>query len=120
MPQWECGPTVDRVESKEYMIHSVPSNLSNDKITSADVTEIRKQEWTTVLKDHPVFLYTRTPQTSAHDVIVGCLITFDSDPLYVLKEARRGERVIKTDWANRLRLTSRTKTVQPPATSMKH
>jgi len=26
--QQECNPTVERVESKEYMIHSVPSNLS--------------------------------------------------------------------------------------------
>ena len=43
----------------------------------------------TVLEDHPVLLYTRTSQTGAHNVVVGCLIVSGRDPFHILKEAGR-------------------------------
>ena len=87
---------------------------------SADIRRTGESESITVLEHHPVFLYTRVAQTSAHNVIIGCLIVFDGDPLHVLKEAgRRGGSLIESVSDEPLRLTSRMRVAPPPATSTK-
>jgi hypothetical protein len=88
----EFSLTVERVESKEYIIHSVPSNLPIDNTTFQPKSRRIWERQLTILEDHPVLLYTRVLQTGTHDVVVGCLIAFGGDPFHVLKEAgkRRG------------------------------
>ena len=48
-----------------------------------------------MLEDHPVLLYTGAPQTGAHDIVIGCLITFGSNAFHVVKEAGRRWEVNK-------------------------
>ena len=73
------------------MIHSVASNLSvggtTDQPKIADVTG--KGGGRAILENHPISLYTGVSQTSAHNIIVGCLIASDGNLFQVLKEAGR-------------------------------